>query len=386
MVQFTTTAAAARDESTQEKTINQYKLGSTVGRGTFCKVKWARDSSNGTGYGVKVLSRTVMERTQVAVFRKGAGGEVGRICFGEAIQTEIELLRGLEHTGIVALHEVIDDPGHQDLYLIYEGMGGGELMQFRDKCKGYEVSCDAAMAKEKWGDKLRCEPAQPARPNELHVFTEGAARFLSKQMLEAVVYLHEKAIIHKDLKPDNLLLSLPLPASDKRVARLLHGFEDWPKPRIEDAAAVSSPSAVAITDVFQKADLQVKVCDFGCSQPAEPPEYRIYDAIGTHLFSSPECFEALSFSDDGILGKPRDVWSLGCTLFIMLFGRCPFWKEDNLSLQFEIMAGQFEMPESVVSMQAMDFIKGLMQKEPGDRLTAVSALQHRFLQPPESLP
>ena len=39
--------------------------------------------------------------------------------------------------------------------------------------------------------------------------------------------------------------------------------------------------------------------------------------------------EALHTSDDGILGKPRDMWSVGCTIFNMLYGRCPFWAEDR---------------------------------------------------------
>lgn len=383
MVRITAKAEFRLDESTREKTVNQYKLGETVGRGAFCKVKWAEDTS-GNGYAMKVLSRAVMERRSVAVFSKESGAST--ISFEEAMRDELDLLKGLQHKHVIGLHEIIDDLEHQDMYVVYDGMVGGELMHFRSSGRGsgYEVGCDAEVAKKHWDKQLCCSNAS-RESGELAVFTESVARFLFPQMLEAVVFLHERGVIHKDLKPDNILLSLPLPASDLRIARKLRGIPEWPKVVAEDAAETSgvadAASEACICKILEGAGLTIKVCDFGCSKVADPPEHKIYDALGTRLFTPPECFE---LRDDGLLGKPRDVWSLGCTLFNMLYGRCPFWsEEDNMGLLLEILACELILPEGIISMHAMDLIRGLMKKEPSDRLTAVSALQHPFLRPPE---
>jgi len=376
MVQLTAKAELTHDASTREKTVNQYRLGSTVGRGGFCKVKWAEDSS-GSGYGIKVLSRCAL-RNEVATFKKGRGE---RISFGEAIQAELKLLKGLQHEHIVLLHEIIDDPDHENFYIVYGGMAGGALMQFRQQCCGYEVASDPVAAKKHWGERLCCKDADTdAARGEISVYTEAAAQFLIPQLLEAVKYVHEQGIIHKDLKPDNILLSLPLPASDSRISRKLSGLGEWPK--IVASASDVVPDASSLHALLQGAGLSVRICDFGCSEVGEAPDHRIFDALGTHLFTPPECFEALHTSDDGILGKPRDMWSVGCTIFNMLYGRCPFWAEDNFGLQCEIMGGDFISPEGILSMQAMDLIRGLMTKEPGDRLTAASALQHPWLRSP----
>merc|ERR1719258_331728 len=145
------------------------------------------------------------------------------------------------------------------------------------------------------------------------------------------------------------------------------------------STAGDAAEELSFRQLLQQAGLVGKICDFGCAQVAEPTDYRIHDACGTHLFTPPECFEALHFSDDGVLGKPRDMWSVGCTLFTMLYGRCPIWAEDNIGVQLEIIQCNLTLPDGIVSLQAMDLIRGMLQKEQGDRLTAASALQHPWL-------
>ncbi|OLP72797.1 Serine/threonine-protein kinase ppk34, partial [Symbiodinium microadriaticum] len=63
------------------------------------------------------------------------------------------------------------------------------------------------------------------------------------------------------------------------------------------------------------------------------PDFLIYDAQGTQQFTPPECFDG----QVSIKGKPRDMWSLGCVLFVLAFGQCPFWAESNFELQLKII-------------------------------------------------
>ena len=64
-----------------------------------------------------------------------------------------------------------------------------------------------------------------------------------------------------------------------------------------------------------------------------PPDFFIYDAQGTQSFTPPECF----MKEMGIKGMPRDMWSVGCLMFVLVYGRCPFSADSNLMLQLEIM-------------------------------------------------
>jgi serine/threonine protein kinase len=90
---------------------------------------------------------------------------------------------------------------------------------------------------------------------------------------EAVAYCHENSVVHRDIKPDNLLL------------------QDEGK---------------------------VKLCDFGVSRIMKP-EVLFEDAAGTPAFMAPEVLDKVPH-----LGWPIDVWSLGVLLYIMLCGKLPF--------------------------------------------------------------
>jgi serine/threonine protein kinase len=377
------------NESTQEKCVNSYRLGSVVGVGTFSKVKWAVDEK-GTGFAVKVFSRGVLDRRSVAVFSKDG---VDRVSALEVLIAELEMLKGLQHDHIVSLHEVIDDPACDDFYVIYGGMSGGTLLKFHEACHGYSASSDYTAVCRYWKDLPSCKDVEidPAKGEAL-VFTENLARYLLPQLLEAVNFIHGQGIIHKDLKPENLLLSLPLPISDARFCRKLCNLLSWPTISLAspDQAAVESKVGSydakgagaeddPLVELLRSAGLTLRVCDFGSATVAESPDYLIYDAQGTQLFTPPECFAAAMYDSRGVPGKPRDIWSVGCVLFCMLYGRCPFWEDDHFSLQMSVIDCNLVVPESIVSASAMDYIKGLMQKEAADRLSATSALQHPWL-------
>uniref|UniRef100_A0A7S4T5T3 Protein kinase domain-containing protein n=1 Tax=Alexandrium monilatum TaxID=311494 RepID=A0A7S4T5T3_9DINO len=382
MVLVTSSVTCVRNPETRVKTVNQYTLGEEVGRGTYCKVRWARDGA-GRCLAVKAFSKTVLERQFVSYFDEDGPATVP---LGSRIEEERRILGRISHKHICALEEVIDDPGFETLYLVYEGLRGGQLMRWNPECNAYHVRSDPLDVRQQWCEAVRC--GDTGAGEEIATYQEPVARHLLRQLLQATAYLHEQGVVHKDLKPDNILLSLPVPTADRRFVRLL-SLACWPNvpPPREVGPALDQPAAAEpaglpsddgdLSELMARSGFLLKVSDFNTAVERPQPDCRIYDAEGTHFFTPPECFAGHS---GGILGKPRDVWSVGCVLFTMLFGRTPYWAEVNLALQILIMQdAPFDVPAGVISQQAEELIRGLTAREPPERLTAAQALGHSWL-------
>jgi len=294
MVRRTSKAEARKDEATGEKTVNQYRLLSEAGRGTFCEVKWAEDTDK-RPYAVKVFHRGVLDRQSVSYFdRDGAS----TISLKARIDEELRLLGELRHRSIVSLEEVIDDPEHEKIYAVLEGLVGGQLMVWDEDFHAYGVGAPAASEIRKhWGDQVRCTGASAGSLSDfITVYQEAIAAHAMVQLLAAVEYMHGQGVIHKDLKPDNIMLTLPTPREDPRFVRLL-SLEGWPS--LEGPHPVS-PDAMEgdLQTLLDRFPLVAKIGDFNSARACTQPDCLIYDAEGTQLFTPPECF----MRDGGIRG------------------------------------------------------------------------------------
>ncbi|KAJ3059414.1 hypothetical protein HDU98_004563, partial [Podochytrium sp. JEL0797] len=94
----------------------------------------------------------------------------------DLVREEIAIMKKLQHPNIVRLYEVLHDPNQEIIYMVYELVDNGTLM---------DVSLDST-----------CEP-----------LSEEDARFYFRQLILAIEYLHEHDIAHRDIKPDNLLIN-----------------------------------------------------------------------------------------------------------------------------------------------------------------------------------
>ena len=135
--------------------IGHYVLGTTLGSGTFGKVKIAEHKLTGHKVAVKILNRQKIRSLDVV----------------SKIKREIENLKLFRHPHIIKLYQVISTP--TDIFMIMEYVAGGELFDYIVK-KG----------------KLK----------------ESEARRFFQQIISAVEYCHKHMIVHRDLKPENLLL------------------------------------------------------------------------------------------------------------------------------------------------------------------------------------
>jgi calcium/calmodulin-dependent protein kinase kinase 2 len=154
--------------------VNHYRLFQTLGSGAFGCVRLCCDENTGDLFAVKCISKRRM-------FRKGglARSPKGAPIIGrdplEDLKREIAILKKLEHPHIVKLFEVMDDPHHDIVYMVFELMKLGCVMDLSSK--------------------------NPSNP-----FPEDRARLYFGQLLLAVEYLHYNHIIHRDIKPANMLL------------------------------------------------------------------------------------------------------------------------------------------------------------------------------------
>mmetsp|Transcript_77953 Transcript_77953/g.242275 ORF Transcript_77953/g.242275 Transcript_77953/m.242275 type:complete len:508 (-) Transcript_77953:89-1612(-) len=277
----------------------RWDLRACLGRGYFSQV-WA---------GVHVLSgarRAVkaVDKGRFAAFQQRNASQLSLSC-------EAEVLMGLQHPGIVRIYEWFETPMH--LYLVMELVEGGDLLEFV-----MERGCLA----------------------------EKVAWHFFRQLSDAVGFLHARDIVHRDIKPDNILLT-------------------------EKSEAA-----------------HMKLADFGLARS----NVRSHDCrtfCGTPSYFAPEVITTFRDRMEGGppagYGKQVDAWSLGVVLYIMLSGVPPFGEEEG-SLYEEILQGsfKFDVPAwAAVTPEAKDLVQQLMTVDARQRLAVQQASAHPWLQRPD---
>ncbi|XP_029565451.1 calcium/calmodulin-dependent protein kinase kinase 2 isoform X2 [Salmo trutta] len=160
--------------------LNQYKLKDEIGKGSYGVVKLAYNEDDNTYYAMKVLSKKRLMR-QAGFPRRppprgakaapeGPPQPKGPL---ERVYQEIAILKKLDHPNVVKLVEVLDDPGEDHLYMVFELVKQGAVME--------EMPTDKPLNKDQ-------------------------ARFYFQDLLRGIEFLHYQRIIHRDIKPSNLLV------------------------------------------------------------------------------------------------------------------------------------------------------------------------------------
>mmetsp|Transcript_24703 Transcript_24703/g.49526 ORF Transcript_24703/g.49526 Transcript_24703/m.49526 type:complete len:318 (+) Transcript_24703:396-1349(+) len=222
----------------------------------------------------------------------------------EALETEIDILRKLDHPHIVALKEVVVCTS--DTYIVMELLSGGELFN---------------------------------RIVEQGRFSEHDAAELFAQILLSMEYLHSLNIVHRDVKPENILY-------------------------------VSQGST------------QIKLIDFGYAG-LWAPDKELSGLCGTPDYVAPEVLSWYDEDDNGTpYGKGSDLWSLGVLLYVILSGCSPFSAEEEEAILQLVAQAKYEFHESewaTVSESAKDLIKKLLVVAPAQRMTMPEMLEHPWL-------
>lgn len=170
---------------------------------------------------------------------------------------------------------------------------------------------------------------------ERKYFEESDARPIFSQIARALFYLHSLNILHRDVKPENILVSSIPDHTGQVVAKLL---------------------------------------DFGLSKNAGNGS-AAKTFVGTPCYVAPEV-EYTSKGLGGTYSFPADCWSLGAVLYVMLVARFPEFEQDPTGkIVVKLSPGLW----GNVSSDAKDLIRGLMNTNPAARLSMASTLMHPWL-------
>uniref|UniRef100_A0A2M4BIM8 Serine/threonine-protein kinase STK11 n=1 Tax=Anopheles marajoara TaxID=58244 RepID=A0A2M4BIM8_9DIPT len=267
------------------KLVGKYVMGDVLGEGSYGKVKEVLDSETLSRLAVKILTKRKLRRIP--------NGE-------QNVRREIKLLRKLQHRNVIELLDVLYNEEKQKMYLIMEYCVGG-LQEMLDSVQDRKLPMHQA--------------------HDYFV-----------QLLDGLEYLHGRGIIHKDIKPGNLLLTLDhtLKISDFGVAEAL--------------------------DIFAPTD----ECTTGQGSPAfQPPEI----ANGHEVFS----------------GFKVDIWSTGVTLYNITTGLYPFEGDNIYKLLENIGKCEWQPPEWLECRLA-DLLVNILQADPAKRFTLQQIRHHEWFQ------
>ncbi|KRY78092.1 Serine/threonine-protein kinase STK11, partial [Trichinella pseudospiralis] len=281
------------ERKSRPKLVNKYLMGDVLGEGSYGKVKEALDTES-------------LCRRAVKIFKKQ---RLKRIVNGEQdVANEVRLLRRLCHQNVVQVYDVIVDNEKQKLYLVLEYcVGSLQLMLDRS--------------------------AQKRLPR-------WQAHQYFVQLLDGLDYLHGMGVVHKDIKPGNLLVTV-----GERL-------------KISDFGVAEALSAYAGNDLISV-------------------------ARGTPKFQPPEIAQGCS-SFHGFL---VDVWSAGVTLYNLVSGQYPFHGDNVFILYENICSKQLQVPADCVDPLLESLLRGMLEKDPERRLSLRQVRRHEWVikRPPLTL-
>ncbi|XP_071164053.1 MAP/microtubule affinity-regulating kinase 3-like isoform X19 [Mytilus edulis] len=266
------TSSRARSD---EPHIGKYRLIKTIGKGNFAKVKLAKHVPTGREVAIKIIDKTQLNPSSL-----------------QKLFREVRIMKMLDHPNIVKLFEVIQT--EKTLYLVMEYASGGEVF-------------DYLVAHGRMKEK------------------EARAKF--RQIVSAVQYCHQKHIVHRDLKAENLLLD---------------------------------------------GDMNIKIADFGFSNEFVPGN-KLDTFCGSPPYAAPELFQGKKYD-----GPEVDVWSLGVILYTLVSGSLPFDGQNLKELRERVLRGKYRIP-FYMSTDCENLLKKFLVLNPTKRASLENIMRDKWM-------
>ncbi|KAF2221550.1 Serine/threonine-protein kinase atg1 [Elsinoe ampelina] len=298
--------------------IGEFVRGKEIGKGSFATVYIASHKSKRSYAAVKAVIQNKLTRK-----------------LKDNLDSEIRILKSLQHPHIVALFSCTETPSH--IYLVMEYCQLSDLAQFMKKREQLTLLPETADIFKKY-------------PNSQYGLNEVLVRHFVKQIASALEYLRVRNLIHRDIKPQNLLLN-PSPAYMARQKP-----EDVP-------LAASEHSLVPAVGVETLPML--KIADFGFARHL-PQTMMAETLCGSPLYMAPEILSYHKYD------AKADLWSVGTVTYEMMCGKPPFRAANHIELLKKIddAKDRIPFPSGInISSDLHRLIRHLLKRQPTERIS-----------------
>ena len=285
------------------KKIDNLILINLLGKGSFGEVYLSQKQDSNQLFATKKINKAIADTKMRRYF-----------------QYEIKILRILKHPNIVKLEEIKET--QNNYYIVMEYVNGGALS---DYLKKYKLLYQ--------------------RP-----FPEEVVQYLMRQIVDALIYIHDKNVIHRDLKLENIMVSFDS-EKDKEELNMMKA--------------------------------KIKIIDFGFAIILLSDDYLVKTAVGTMLYMEPQILEKFYNQAKGDksrgYGKEADIWSLGCICYELFRGKYPFEAKNIKELFTKInFDGRYTIPKTA-SKEIYSFLDKMLQYDGKARLSASELINQPFL-------
>ena len=275
-----------------------------LGNGNFGDIILYKQNKTDKFYAVKIIDKSITRHSDLYKY----------------LVTELQMLKKLNHPNVIKLIKLIDNETQTHLLLVMEYCNGGTLSECLEKFK-----------------KFKGKP-----------FTEEIVQYLTKQIVEALIYIHDNNIIHRDLKLENIMVHFDN-NNDKENLNMMKA--------------------------------KIKIIDFSLSKQLESKNALTSSLLGTPLYMSPNILEQYGPNKNlknFRYGTEVDIWSLGCICYELLTGNNVFKAHSLDGLINNIKEGNYRIPNNV-SLEFLSFLNSMLQYDGKKRSTAKELLKSEFL-------